>query len=237
MNSIKIFLLILSCVSILILSFDLLNIASHYQSFYKTFICISAVIFTIYYLVKNQLDQSLTFIIIGVLFNPYYPVILQRNIWIILEFPIIFLYGHRFYFIFYENKFKQIERTADKLDLYFKELERTISLMTYHQIAIYLQKRYPQNCEITPDKITWIVNEIPDIKFEILSAFYSTQNSKGGVNAIFINQFKNIQAHLNFNLTEQVKYTIKGGKGLMQPNPSARYIKHFLMRKYHYLDL
>ncbi len=210
-----------------------------YEHYYKVIIFSTALILTIYYIFKNQLDQTLNFIIICVLFNPLYSVNLQPAIIRIIEFPIMFLLMHRIYIVLFEKQLKQIEVTAYLVDRYLKELERTISSLTYPQISIYIHKRYPEHCKINQDSITWTISEIPDVEFEILLAFYSLgKQSRGGVNAKFINKYKNIEAHLNFNLSAPVRYSVIVGKSQEQrPNRLARHIKRLFIVKYHYLDL
>ncbi len=238
-EKLKYFLVSLLSISIIVIFIDIINVGRGYEHYYKIIISFTALILTIHYIFKNQLDQCLTFIIIGVLFNPFYTVNLQPAIWRILELPIMFLLAHRIYIVLFEKQLKEIEITAYLVDRYLKELERTISSLSYPQISIYIHKRYPEKCKINQESITWAVNEIPDVEFEILMAFYSLgKQSKGGVNAKFINKYQNIEAHLNFNLSALVRYSVIVGKGNEQkPNRLARHIKRLLIVKYHYLDL
>lgn len=238
-NSFRWFFIILLSISIIVIFIDMLNIFPQSQKYLRSIIFVNGFIFTLYFLKKARLDQALTYIIICILFNPgYYSVHFQSQIWVVLEFPILCLFIHRMYFLLFEKQLNQIEHDADKIDQHFKELEHTIGTLTYHQISIYIKRKYPQNCHISSESITWMIPGLNDVEFEVLREFYSLgKNSKGGVNAKMMNKYQNMEAHLNFNLTAEVKYTVIEGKGKDKPNRLARHIKTVLVNKYHYLDI
>ncbi len=237
-NIIRIFLIFILSVSILALVFSILAVTGDYDIYNKFIVFITAIIFVFYFLFNARIDQTLTFTIICVLFNPYINIALGEHVWRILEFPVVCLFIHRLYFLLFENQIKEIEHEADSLDQYFKELEHTIATLTYHQVSIYIKNKYHHDCQIYDDYITWKIKTLPDVEFEVLREFYSLgKNSKGGVNAKLKNKFKNLEIHLNFNLTDRVKLTIKEGKGAHKPNRLARQLKTVLINKYHYLEL
>ncbi len=141
------------------------------------------------------------------------------------------------YFLIIEEELSSIEKDADLIDRYFKELEHVISPLTYHQISIYIKKKY-NNCTINDECVMWKIKELPNAEFMVSKEFYSLgKNSKGGVSAKMFNKYKNIEIHLNFNLTDIVKLIIKEGKGTEKANRQARFLKNFLVKKYHYVEL
>ncbi|MBS0286959.1 MAG: hypothetical protein JSR17_06670 [Proteobacteria bacterium] len=237
-DTFKWFLIFLLSLNIIVIFIDMINITPQFQKTFRAIIFFNAIIFTLYFLKKARLDQALTYIIVCVLFNPYYAIYFENQIWLVLEFPILCLFIHRMYFLLFEKQLSQVEKDADKIDQYFKELEHTIATLTYHQISIYIKRKYPQSSQIGTESITWTIPGLDDVEFEILREFYSLgKNSKGGVNAKLMNKYHNMEAHLNFNLTEEVKYTIIEGKGKNKPNRLAKHIKTVLVTKYHYLDI
>lgn len=237
-NIFKIGAIAILLLSITALVADIFNLSVEYLHYTKIILVVSSATFAIYHFSKNEYDQSLTFVIISVLFNPIYSLNIQHHVWKILEFPVLLLYTHKIYLITYSDEIKKIENMAYLLDHYLKELERTITTLSFAQIAIYIRKRYPEQCKINHERICWHIDGLPDIEFEILYTFYALgRNSKGGVNAKFSNKYKNIEAHLNLNLSSPIKYSIKEGIGKNQPSRHAKQIKRVLVTKYHYLDL
>ncbi len=237
-NNIRIGLIVLLTISIIVLSIDILDLFETKTKYFKLFIFINSFLCAIYFALRSRLDQALTFTLICMLYNPQYPINVNNPIWRILEIPVVCLFIHRMYFLLYENQIKKVEHDADVLDMYFKELEHTIATLSYHQITIYLIKKYPESASLNDDGISWIIKDLPDMEFSILREYYMMgRSSKGGVNAKVLHEYKNLEIHLNFNLTDDVKYTIIEGKAPNKPNRLARHIKTVLVSKYHYLVL
>ncbi|MGD9592972.1 MAG: hypothetical protein AB7V32_10665 [Candidatus Berkiella sp.] len=238
LKKLKFVLISILFVSIILLFLSIIDINIAFEKYYKAVIFTTSVIFTVYFIVKSRIDQALTFTIVSILFNPFYIIIVNHQVFRVLEFPVICLFIHRMYFLMIESKLYSVQKDADMLDSYLKELERNIASLTYHQISIYIKNRYPEKCTLNDDSVSWTINEIPDAIFEVSRDFYAQgKNSKGGVSANMINKYQNLQIHLNFNLTENVKLTIKVGKGSEKANRLARYLKTALVSKYHYLEL
>ncbi len=234
----KIFLITLLSLSIIAILTSFIGVHAEFEKYLRVIIFVTSVIFTIYFIAKARIDQALTFIIVCVLFNPFFAINLDKQVFRVIEIPVISLFIHRLYLLVIENDLLSIEQDADNLDRYFKELEHIITPLTYHQISIYIKKRYPQECKINDESVKWKIKELPDAEFEISREFYSLgKNSKGGVTAKMINKYQNIEIHLNFNLTDIVKLTIKEGKEPHKANRLARYLKTALVSKYHYLEL
>ncbi|OJV87365.1 MAG: hypothetical protein BGO43_02210 [Gammaproteobacteria bacterium 39-13] len=218
---------------------DIFDMLPHYHRYIEFAVFSTALIFISYYLLLGSLDNALTFIIIAGLFNPIHPVNMGHLIWKILEFPVFFLFIHKMYLLYMEDEIKEAEKIASVLDQYFKELEHTISYLTYHQASIYIRKRYTLDCEILDDRVKWQIPTLPNIEFQILTEFYSLgKNSKGGVTAICLNKYVNIEVHQNFNLTDPVKYTVIEEKSpTKKTSRHANRLKQILITRYNYLEL
>lgn len=235
----KYFLIVLLAISACALLLNIFDLVYPYHDYIKLFIFFTSIVFIIYYLSLSSLDNALTFTIIAGLFNPIHSVSMGHLIWKILEFPVFFLFVHKIYLLYMKDEIKETENLASSIDQYFKELEHTISYLSYHQISIYIRKRYADDCTITEDKIVWTIPTLPDIEFQVLTEFYALgKNSKGGVTAICHNLYANIEVHQNFNLTEPVKYTvIEEKKPAHSTTRHGKRLKQILSSKFHYLEL
>lgn len=235
----KFFLISILAICAVGLLLDIFDMLPHYHHFIEFFVFSTALIFITYYLVLGSWDNALTFIIIAGLFNPFFPANMGHLIWKILEFPVFFLFIHKIYLLYMKDEIKETEKVAFTLDQYFKELEHTISYLSYHQVSIYMRKRYGAECTITDIRIKWKIPALPDIEFQVLTEFYSLgKNTKGGVTAIGLNKYVNIEVHQNFNLTDPVKYTVIEEKSpVKRTSRYAKRLKQLLILRFNYLEL
>lgn len=236
---IKGFCIALAFVNIIILGLDIYEMLPLRQIALKQIIFYSLLIITIHFLIEKEYELFLSLFSFALINNPFMPIYLPLMLFKALEFITIVLYCYVIYFIFYSERAKYIEQIAYFLDNYLKELDHTISGLSYHQISIYIHNRYPTTSQITDFAILWKIERIPEADFTVHYEDYAhIKNNKGQVKVQFKQQFACIEAYLNFNFSESVRYAVKIVKTKqVSPSYNARSLRYILVKRYHYIDL
>ena len=238
-TALKAFCILLAVANMLILMLDIYEMLPIRQISLKYAIFFSLLLITIHFLIEKEYELFLSLFSFALINNPFYPIYLPLMIFKVLEFITTLLFAYIIYFIFYSERAKYIENIAYYLDEYLKELDHTISGLSYHQISIYIHNRYPTTAKINEFAIEWKIASLPEVDFFVYYEDYAHfKNNKGQVKALFKDQFKVIEAYLNFNFSESVRFAVKMVKTKQtSPSYAARNLRYILVKRYHYIDL
>lgn len=197
----------------------------------------TALIMTVHAIQTKKIFYIIAYFAILIVYNPFIKLPISTLSLLILNIVVVLFYIKNILELCFLDKIKETARIAFILDKHLRELEKSISHLTFHETATVVKREYPKGYRMRGSKIAWRNQDLPDFEFYVLSSYYSKWQQKGGLSAKGQNEFSNVEVHLNFNLTHHVKYAVREEGRPFKTSLFARQLKYLLVKKYHYVDM
>lgn len=236
-DPLKIFILTILALSSLGLLLMIYNHRTWFTPYIQLFIFATALTMVIYCFQSKKYFYIIAYLFLLVIYNPIVVLPFTSITWKLLNIGVMILFLKNIFEIGYSDKIKQTILVAQELDNYLHEMEKKISHLTFHETAIVINREYGKSYKMINDRISWHYQELPDFEFYVLSSYFSRGKLKGGLSATGINEFSNIEIHINFNLTHHVKYAVREEGSTLKTSLFGRQLKYMLIKKYDYVDM
>ncbi|MCS5712198.1 hypothetical protein [Candidatus Berkiella aquae] len=229
--------LAISSVSLLFLIFTLDKLPQ-IATYIHILIFATAITLLVHYAQNKKLLSLCLYLVIMIVYNPFINLLPNIELWKIAHIAVLIIFLKSIFELSYADKLNETTRIAFKLNNYLIDLERQISHLTFHETIMVIKREYAKNYRLENDKVSWQDRDFPDFEFYILSTYYAQgQKKKGGISAKGKNEFKNIEIHINFNLTHHVKYAVREKEGSLKTSLYGKKLKLLLVKKFQYVDL
>lgn len=235
----KIFIIAILAISSISLCFliFILDKLPQFATYIHILIFATAITLLVHCAQNKKLLSLCLYLAIMILYNPFINLLPNVELWKISHIAVLIIFLKSIFELCYADKLHETTRIAFKLNHYLIDLERQISHLTFHETITVIKREYAKEYRLENDKISWHDRDLPDFEFYVLSTYYTQgQKKKGGISAKGKNEFKNIEIHINFNLTHHVKYAVREEEPL-KTSLYGKKLKLILVKKFQYVDL
>lgn len=188
---------IMQLLGALMLTITVFNISSGINQFLQLFTFVTALI-SIGDAYKNDENfPAALFIIIACLYNPFYPIPIKHEAWVVVNFLVAIIFSYKISAIISREKLidKELLNIAINIDASLKEIDKSTKQYTFIMLERYIKHKHPYLSNAPNEALKWQESGLHDFTFSVLDVF----NGHGAISVTGINAFRGFKAFLVFH--------------------------------------
>lgn len=129
---------------------------------------------------KKKYFYIIAYLAIMVVYYPFIKLPLSTTSVFILNIGVVILFVKNIFEFCFLDKINETARVAFILNKHLRELEKSISHLTFDETAIAIKREYPKGYRLKGSRMSWRNEVLPDFEFYVLASYYTKGQKKGG---------------------------------------------------------